>query len=106
MGLCVLLILLVALVGAVLVLRECYARYCYPAGKLGSYASIKFERGGTGGIGEDILREVGGVYRGTVRRVREVASAEGGRREETLGCESRGHWTNSYVTFGEVSWDE
>ena len=51
MGLCVLLILLVALVGAVLVLRECYARYCYPAGRLGSYVSIKFERSGTRGSG-------------------------------------------------------
>ena len=106
MELCALLILLAALVGAVLALRECCRRYCYPAGRLGSYVSIKVERSGTGGVGEGILREVGGGYRGTVRRMKGVASAEGEGREETLGCESPGHWAGSYVTFGEVSWNE
>ena len=104
--LCALLILLVALVGAILALRECYRRYCYLVGRSPSYISIKFERSGTGGVGEGILREVGGGYRGTVRRMKGVASAEGEGREETLGCESPGHWAGSYVTFGEVSWNE
>ena len=104
--LCALLVLLVALVGAALALWGCYRRYCCPIGRSGSYISIKFERSGVGGVGEDILREVRGGYQGAVRKVREVASAEGEGRDEALECENPGHRAGSYVTFREVSRDK
>ena len=126
------LFLMAALAGTVLILCMCCKKYCYPVGRSGSYVSIKFERSSTEGVGDgsgdgavgpiagmavkwarvrgtraglgrEVWRRAEGAYGGAVRRIIMDIPAGAGEGEEALECESPGHWTGSYVTFGEVS---